>query len=127
MASATVVAWTACIQEVQQLVDLATEQQVLVGSGMECFQRVTELVQQSPLPHAALKKLVQDIKVTFAGHQHNYSSVVTLLFWPQQAPCSGQRQVTTHLKHYMMVSALTSCDSIQACVCVLLPPTIFVL
>lgn len=94
MASATVVAWTACIQEVQQRVDLATEQQVLVGSGMECLQRVTELVEQSPLPHAALKKLVQDVKVTFADH---HSSVVTLLFWPQQAPCSGQRQVTTHL------------------------------
>jgi hypothetical protein len=72
MAKAAVSAWTACIKDLQQLVDsapgvpgntytLPDQDCPLQNKIARC---VKKLHQQPPLPHAAWKKLVQDVQVT---------------------------------------------------------------
>jgi hypothetical protein len=64
MANAAVAGWTACIKELQQ--QLGATGPVRADDFSAFSKRVTALEQQLPLPHAAWKRLVQDVQVKHA-------------------------------------------------------------
>lgn len=64
MANAVVASWTACVRELQQMLDTADFAEADVS---KLFQRANKLGDQLSLPHAAWKKLVHDVQVTHAG------------------------------------------------------------
>jgi hypothetical protein len=64
MANAVVASWTACVRELQQMLDTADAAEADVS---KLFQRADKLGDQLSLPHAAWKKLVHDVQVTHAG------------------------------------------------------------
>jgi hypothetical protein len=61
MASAVVASWSACIKDLQQLIDRAAEPPA--GEGAALTRRIQNLFLPPPLPNAAWKKLVQDVQV----------------------------------------------------------------
>jgi hypothetical protein len=61
MANAVVASWTACIKELQQLTAGTAQAHPLNTACM-----LDKLHQQPLLPHAAWKKLVQDVQVKLA-------------------------------------------------------------
>lgn len=75
MANAVVASWTACVKELQRLVEAAAAAgpcRVYEGqpywADLKPYQRcVDKLDTQSPLPHAAWKRLVQEVQVSWAG------------------------------------------------------------
>lgn len=66
MANAVVASWKECIKELQMAVD-TDWQDVIPADAADALgafvQRVQMLKQQLPLPHAAWKRLVQDVQV----------------------------------------------------------------
>ena len=64
MANAVVASWTACVRELQQMLDTADFAEADVS---KLFQHADKLGDQLSLPHAAWKKLVHDVQVTHAG------------------------------------------------------------
>lgn len=70
MANAVVASWAACIKELQRLVDAPS---VAQSDGNAVLKLVEQLDNQPPLPHAACKRLVQDLQVNRAGMdaEHN--------------------------------------------------------
>jgi hypothetical protein len=64
MANAVVASWTACVRELEQLLDTADAAEADVS---KLFQRADKLGEQLSLPHAAWKKLVHDVQVTHAS------------------------------------------------------------
>jgi hypothetical protein len=67
MANAAVASWTACVKELQQLMSSTPAAQSRFS--VACTQRLQQLSQQPPLPHAAWKKLAQDVQVKCAAVQ----------------------------------------------------------
>jgi hypothetical protein len=65
MANAVVASWKACIKELQDAVNTDWQDLYEVEAGiLRAFvERVRQLEQQPPLPHAAWKRLVQDVQV----------------------------------------------------------------
>ncbi len=63
MANAVVAAWASCIKEFQQL--MRKSEDVQRAELKALAQRVHKLEQQPSLPHAAWKKLVYDVQVTY--------------------------------------------------------------
>jgi hypothetical protein len=61
MSKACIAAWTACIKELQGLANTAVADQP--DAVFQAMQHVEQLDQQQPLPHAAWKRLVQDVQV----------------------------------------------------------------
>lgn len=68
MATTAVAAWTACIKEMQQL--LNTEGALQRDAYTALVISVAGLQKQPPLPHAAWKRLVQDVQVTALLQAH---------------------------------------------------------
>jgi hypothetical protein len=67
MANAVVAAWTACIKELQQVVEATgavTPAHTVAIHGL--VQRLHKLEAQQPLPHTAWKKLAQEVQVKAA-------------------------------------------------------------
>ena len=67
MANAVVAAWTACIKELQQVVEATgavTPAHTAAAHGL--VQRLHKLEAQQPLPHTAWKKLAQEVQVKAA-------------------------------------------------------------
>lgn len=60
MANAVVAEWTACIKELQQIVDAAAAAQL---DGGTLAQHLEKLEEHASMPHAAWKRLVQDVQV----------------------------------------------------------------
>ena len=65
MANAAVASWTACVKELQEL---AAAPSVAQRDGDAVLQRVEKLQDQPPLPHAAWKRLAQDVQVRQADN-----------------------------------------------------------
>jgi hypothetical protein len=66
MSNATVASWTACIKELQRLVNTAAAGAAdddLRKAGIAMGRNLEKLTRQPPLPHAAWKRLVQDVQV----------------------------------------------------------------
>jgi hypothetical protein len=66
MANSVVASWTACIKELQQLIDRAGEADASVAVAHAFHKRFDTLNQQPALPNAVWKNPVQDVKVTYA-------------------------------------------------------------
>ena len=60
MANAVVAEWTACIKELQQIVDAAAAAQL---DGETLAQHLEKLEEHASMPHAAWKRLVQNVQV----------------------------------------------------------------
>jgi hypothetical protein len=65
MANAAVSLWTACIKDLQTSTHAAGA--VPASTVKALVKSLNKLEQQPPLPHAAWKKLVQDVQVNCAG------------------------------------------------------------
>jgi hypothetical protein len=67
MANAVVASWTACISALQHLLVQVshTTSAALSGATQSVVQLVEKLGRQPPLPHAAWKRLAQDVQVTW--------------------------------------------------------------
>jgi hypothetical protein len=63
MANAVVASWTACINELQQLIDDTADAAEADAIQLCLLQRINKLKKQPSLPHAAWKRLVQDMQV----------------------------------------------------------------
>jgi hypothetical protein len=82
MAKAVVAAWAACVEGLQQQVAAASASTPAPGSIMtqaskefsSLMQRIIRLQDQPPMPHAAWKKLVQDVQVMCWACHHGGSS-----------------------------------------------------
>lgn len=83
MANAVVASWTACVRELQQMLDTADFAEADVS---KLFQRANKLGDQLSLPHAAWKKLVHDVQVTHAGTDVTLS----LCLWQKASVSSSQ-------------------------------------
>ncbi len=59
MANAAVASWTACIKELQQLLDAPSTAYDAADRAMDKI----KLSSDAPMPHAAFKKLVHDVQV----------------------------------------------------------------
>jgi hypothetical protein len=67
MSNAGVSAWTAIIKKLQQLID-ASDPASTVAATKALNASLNSLETDQQLPHAALKKLVQDVQVSWGMH-----------------------------------------------------------
>jgi hypothetical protein len=65
MANAVVASWTACIKELQRMIDTAGEAGDSAALVKVFRLRMEAITQQPPLPNAVWKKLVHDVQVTY--------------------------------------------------------------
>jgi hypothetical protein len=109
MAKAAAAAWAACLKDLQQQVAAASASKPAPGriishastefrSSMQCIRKLKD---QPPLPHAAWKKLAQDVQV---------------MCW--RTPCAG---VPTHMTYAVLETYLqlgkTIHQQMQSCDC----------
>jgi hypothetical protein len=73
MAKTCITCWTACLKELQRLADAAVIAQTEVRALGVALEELSQ--QPQPLPHAAWKKLVQDVQVTCADTGNNRACV----------------------------------------------------
>jgi hypothetical protein len=64
MSKVPITAWTVCIKQLQRLADATDVSETKVQTFSDALEVLGQ--QPNPLPHAAWKKLVQDVQVTCA-------------------------------------------------------------
>jgi hypothetical protein len=108
MSNAGVATWTAVIKELQQLLNASDEASTTAAINA-LYARLNSLVADQQLPHAALKKLVQDVQVSWGMHGPHPLSQSSMV----QGSCrtyAGHRKAVlaccSHFNHVAVTSTM---------------------